>query len=143
MESTSVLNPAGEQMHRNCYACGAENPQGLNLKFSPSDDGSVTAELTCSDHLEGYKGWMHGGLITLLLDSAMTNCLFSHGYAAVTARLTVRFRAPVIVDQALTVSAWITRDAPPLHFLKAVIRQDGVVNSEAVGEFMERPDLLF
>jgi len=58
---------------------------------------------------QGYPGFLHGGISSLLMDSAMANCLFAHRISAMTARLIVRFLLPVAIDQPAVVKAWISR----------------------------------
>jgi uncharacterized protein (TIGR00369 family) len=106
--------------------------------FHPSGDGGVQATFDCRKAYEGYANVVHGGVVSALLDGAMTNCLFSHGHPGVTAELVVRFRHPVRTDTAATVRAWIERCAPPLHILKAELLQDQQLKATARGKFMEQ-----
>jgi acyl-coenzyme A thioesterase PaaI-like protein len=79
---------------------------------------------------------IHGGIVSTLLDAAMTNCLFALGHVAVTADLHVRFRHPLSTGQDAVVRAWVTRAAVPLFILEAQITQDGNIKATAVGKFM-------
>lgn len=127
-------------MHPLCIVCGREIGGGLNLRFSLRDDGSVEASFQCRQRLQGYPDTMHGGVTAALLDGAMTNCLFAHGIAAVTAEMTVRFRHPIELHDSLTVSARIARSQSPLHVIEARIVQREQVKATAAGKFMERPE---
>lgn len=129
MEQTRSRN------HSSCVVCGRAG--GLELGFSSHADGSVEALFHCRDSLQGYQGLLHGGVISALLDGAMTNCLFAHGIVAVTAELIVRFRHPVAIDGNVVVIGRITRSSPPLHLLEAEVRQDGIVMALAKSKFME------
>ena len=129
------------QAHSNCVVCSPSNGRSLCLKFAASNDGGVQAGFDCDESFEGYPGMLHGGVITSLLDGAMTNCMFARGTPAMTAELTVRFRHPVIVDRAANVRAWVERSSPPLHVLKAVVLQDEQLKATAVGKFMEQAGL--
>ena len=57
---------------------------GLGLRFEPQADGSVAAYFACAPNYQGYPGRLHGGVVSMLLDAAMTNCLFARGIQAVT-----------------------------------------------------------
>jgi uncharacterized protein (TIGR00369 family) len=103
-----------------------------------SEDGSVQATFSCDKAFEGYANVLHGGLISCMLDGAMTNCMFAHGYAAVTAELNVRFHHPVVIGEFATVRAWIDRSRSGLHVLKAEIVQNQQVRATATGKFLER-----
>ena len=55
-----------------CFACGKENPDGLQLEFKYSEDGSkVETTYIPPEKFQGWKGIVHGGIITTLLDEIM------------------------------------------------------------------------
>ena len=122
--------------HPDCFVCGSAHPAGLQLRFTPRADGSVTAEFDCGGMYQGYGGVIHGGIVAAILDGTMTNCLFALGHAAVTGDLHVRFRHPLCVGRSATIRAWVTRASPPLFVLTAEITQAGRVTAKAVGKFM-------
>ncbi len=73
-------------------ACG---PGGLlGLRFRPDGSHSVAASFRPRPEWQGYAGILHGGMISTLLDAAMTHCLFHHEVEAMTASLKVRFLEP-------------------------------------------------
>ncbi len=125
------------QVHPQCIICGSRHPQGFRLKFNAHADGHVEASFPCKRLYQGYEGYLHGGVIASLLDSAMTNCLFAHGRACLTGELTIRFLKPVIVNQPVIVSARITRSLPPLYHTEAGVQQNGQIMAKATAKFME------
>ena len=129
------------QLHANCVVCSLSNKRGLGLEFMLLEDGAVEAAFSCDKAFEGYENMLHGGVVSSLLDGAMTSCMFAHGCSVVTAELNVRFRHPVVTGQTATVRAWPARSAPPLYILKAKVLQDGQVKATATGKFMEQPQL--
>lgn len=137
-----VLCELRAQAHSNCVVCSPSNDRGLRLEFSASEDGSVQARFDCDRVFEGYASVLHGGMISSLLDGAMTNCLFARGHPGVTAELTVRFRHPVRTGKPVTVRAWIERCSPPLHVLKAEVVQDGQIKATARGKFMDQGQIV-
>lgn len=128
----------GHLAHPNCFVCGPGHRGGLHLQFALLDDGSVQARFGCGKSFEGYPGLLHGGVISALLDGAMTNCLFAHGQQGITGELKVRFRHPVVTDQPAVVRAWIDRPFPPFCVLEAELVQDERVKAKATGKFVER-----
>jgi hypothetical protein len=60
-----------KQAHPKCISCSVENATGLALDFSIRDDKGVQAEFFCNHVYQGYPGFLHGGVSSLLLDSAM------------------------------------------------------------------------
>jgi acyl-coenzyme A thioesterase PaaI-like protein len=125
------------RLHGQCVLCAADHPQGLRLAFDTHADGHVEALFPCDRLYQGYTGYLHGGVIAALLDSAMTNCLFAHGRAALTGELNVRFLKPIIVSRPAIVSARLAKSLPPLFYMEADIRQNGHIMAKASAKFME------
>lgn len=142
MTTDSVLNASkrvSNEAHPNCIVCSADHRSGLHLEFTLLEDGSVQATFDCGEAFQGYPGLLHGGVISSLLDGAMTNCLFAHGRQGITGELKVRFRHPVIIDRLAIVRAWIDRSISPFHVLHGELIQDEWVKAKATGKFVERP----
>jgi acyl-coenzyme A thioesterase PaaI-like protein len=85
---------------------------------------------------------MHGGVISAILDGAMTHCMFAQGKTAVTAEMSTRFRHPIMIRQMATVSAHIERSCHPLYLVKSQIVQAGEIKATATGKFLDQPQLL-
>jgi len=109
--------------------------------FHQRADGGVEGFFRGNGYCQGYADMMHGGIIALLLDGAMTNCLFAQGRTGVTARMELAFRHPVRASDGVTVRAWIERRSHPVYRLSAELVQDGQVKATANGVFMDRSDL--
>jgi acyl-coenzyme A thioesterase PaaI-like protein len=90
----------------------------------------------CRDALRSYPETLHGGVISALLDAAMTNALFAVGMVGVTAELTVRFLAPVALKSEAVVRASIERDAHPLFYLRAELEQGEKLMARAAARFL-------
>jgi len=131
-------NRTRDRAHPRCVACGPENANGFHLDFRPQPDGSVAAEVDCRESLQGYDGVVQGGIVSLLLDSAMTNCLFAQGITAMTAELTVRFREPLLTGRPATVTARLTRRAGTGFVLEGAVLQGGRPKAEGRAVFILR-----
>ncbi len=125
-----------EAAHPRCVACSPESASGLKLEFHDLGDGTVRACFHCSTVFQGYPGRLHGGIISTILDSAMTHCLFVQGHQAVTAELSVRFRAPVFLGQTVVAEARMARELYPLFCMEATLLQDGELKATATAKFM-------
>ena len=125
-----------KQAHPHCISCGAGNEAGLALEFHLREDSGVEARFECDRLYQGYTGFLHGGIASLLLDSAMANCLFAHRIAAVTARLIVRYISPVRITESVTARAWIREYEPPLYVLEAELEQGGKPVVRASAKFI-------
>ena len=133
-----ALSDLRKRAHPDCVVCGPENEVGLRLEFPMLDDGSVQTHFNCDAVYEGFPGMLHGGVISSLLDGAMTNCLFAHKRRGITGELKVRFSHPVVTGRGSIVRAWIEDSSPPFHVLKAELVQDQQVKARATGKFVEQ-----
>ena len=124
--------------HPDCFLCSPANKSGLHLAFRVCADGGVAAWFPCDQIFQGYPGFLHGGVISSLLDSAMANCLFSKGKAGFTAQLNIWFVQPVITGRVALVRAWMTDSLSPLYIMEANIIQNCRIAVRATGKFMER-----
>ncbi|ELR66631.1 hypothetical protein C942_04329 [Photobacterium marinum] len=128
-----------KQAHDNCIACGRvdNNPDSLGLTFMPQQDGSVSASFDVSARYQGYDGFLHGGMISTLLDAAMTHCLFAQGIQALTAELTVRFSTPVEIGQKVRLKARLTGQRRGIYQLEASITDEQQLLARATAKFIE------
>ena len=124
--------------HPACFACGVRNGDGLGLRFTEEPDGTVVGSFACEGKYQGYPDRLHGGVIAMLADAAMTHCLFVHRIKAVTGKLKLRFPRPVEVGVAATVRAAVVRSSPPAFVLKAEISQGGTIRATAEALFVEQ-----
>lgn len=121
--------------HPSCVACGDPRHGGLGLRFAGQPDDSVVAEFSCNAQYEGYPGHLHGGVIATLLDAAMMHWLFAHQTVAVTTKLEVQYRHPVLADVQAEVRASLLWESPSYHVLKAELTQHGTTRAVAKGVF--------
>ena len=126
--------------HPACVVCGDRNDGGLGLRFEEQADGSVVGLFACEPGYQGYPERLHGGVVAMLLDGAMTNCLFARRVRGFTAKLEVRFRHPVKVGVNATIRARLVHEAPPLYVLEAELLQHDTVRAVAKGKFFGEPE---
>lgn len=122
--------------HPYCFVCSESNPMGLALRYTLEPDGAVSGTFLGHCALEGYPGWLHGGVIAALVDGAMTNCLFANGVRALTAELQVRYLAPVMSAEPADIRAWLESSRHGLFQLRGEIRQGGIVKVRASSKFV-------
>jgi uncharacterized protein (TIGR00369 family) len=114
-----------------CFACGQKNPIGLKLKFGW--DGRVArAEFTPGELHQGWAGVIHGGIISCLLDEAMSYAALFSGANSLTATMQTRFRRPLEVDEPVTVTASLTKKTRKLVEAKAEVSlKDGTLVADS------------
>lgn len=82
-----------------CFVCGNRNSHGLKLAFSSDENtGEVTSKAVFSRRFQGWKGVLHGGIISTVLDEIMIKAADQKGLRCVTAELTVKFKKPAFTD---------------------------------------------
>jgi uncharacterized protein (TIGR00369 family) len=114
-----------------CFACGPKNPIGLKLKFD-WDGREVKSRFTPGEFHQGWAGLVHGGITASLLDEAMSYAALYSGVNSLTARMQVRFKRPVPIDEPLTVTASVTRKTRRLVETRGELRlDDGTLVAES------------
>ena len=101
-----------------CFVCGSKNPIGLKLKFTQEKKG-VRSEFTIGELYQGWTGVVHGGIISCILDEAMSYATLHAGVDTLTARMQTRFKRPLQTGQPLVVTARVTRKTRKLVEAKA------------------------
>lgn len=121
-----------------CYVCGGKNPFGLHVDFE-IDKGSrsINARFIPAAHHQGYEGIIHGGILSALLDEAMVKLAFSLGISAVTAEITIKFKAPAAPGDELFISARLDSESGRLIEASARIERSGRTIAEARGKLLK------
>lgn len=135
MQSDTSVNLALDNDH--CFVCGMRNPFGLQVKPEIKNDGEfVRIECTPPEHLQGWADILHGGILSTLLDEAITYVgISTFNQHAVTAQLEVRFRKPAPTRVKLFVSAERIKVSRRLVEAKAeVTLSDGTLIATGVGK---------
>lgn len=120
-----------------CFACGMENPDGLRIEWKT--EGLTTfAEFIADQKYQGWKGWVHGGIIATLLDEAMTRLASMVCGAAVSAELIVRYVAPAPIGEKLLIRGEIVKESRKLVETKAIITDvAGRIIAHSTGKVMK------
>ncbi|MCZ6677182.1 MAG: PaaI family thioesterase [Candidatus Poribacteria bacterium] len=122
-----------------CFACGQGNPFGLQVHPDIAPDGSqVIIECTPPDHFQGWADVVHGGILSTLLDEAITYVgIASFDSPAVTVQLEVRFKKPAHTGDRLIVAANRIKMTKRLITAEAYIElEDGTRIAEGSGKVM-------
>ena len=107
-----------------CFACGRENPLGLQLEwFNNYDENQVEASFTLSDHYCSYPGVVHGGIVATILDETSSRAvLLCNDFT----RLMVTLKMEVVYKK-------ITPTQTPLKAVGHVIK-NGTTRAQVEGE---------
>ena len=134
-DDTSQLSLNDETDYGLCFACGPLNSAGLQLEFKRLGGVVKTSFLGREEH-QGFPGYVHGGVITAILDEVMSRVALLENKWAITAKLNVRFRKPVSITEPLTAVAEKTRIVRGFLEAKGQISlTNGQVAADAIGTF--------
>ncbi len=123
------LNPA-------CFVCGEENLHGLHLEFQ-TDGRRASAGWTAASGWESFQGIVHGGILSAILDEAMSKAIISGGVEAFTADLRIRFRSKVCVGDSVFVNGWmVSREKRRVLAEASLTSEDGEERAHAWGVFL-------
>lgn len=125
-----------KKFHENCFACGENSKFGLKLKFKLLENKTLFGTLNLQSDYQGYNNILHGGIVSVILDSSMVNLFYlKDAIELKTAKLNVRFIKPIPSNGVISIYA--VADSSARHFYKASaqILIDNVVFAEAEGYF--------
>ena len=137
MAITPASGPAFEIAPHHCFACGTLNEHGLHLDLH-LERGRSWVELTLDDRFQGWDEIAHGGILSTILDEVMAWALVAEDNWGLTARLSVEFKAPVRIGQAIRAEGWITRSRKRIVDTEArvVDAADGRLLATATGVYL-------
>ena len=134
-ESGMSLNIEDDNM---CFACGQKNPISLGLKFQFYEENKVKANFKPRENLQGFKNIVHGGIITTILDEAMSKVVNMKEFEAVTAEMTVRFKKPVPINNVYIVNGIFNKKNKNLLFTEAILKnREESIYAKAEAKFMD------
>jgi uncharacterized protein (TIGR00369 family) len=136
-DSMSTLLKPNPENH--CFGCGGANARGMQLTFEQNDVAQrIRGEFRISADYQGGPGFVHGGIIAMLLDEVMAKVSRFAGDHAVTAELTVEYLRPVKVDRDLIVEGWEVGRVGRKRSREGEIRDaSGAVLARGRGTFLE------
>jgi acyl-coenzyme A thioesterase PaaI-like protein len=107
-----------------CFVCGAHNPHGLHLRFRRVGN-EVHAEFTPQAQHAGFRGIIHGGILSTVLDEEMFWAAASTKRKfCLAAELNVRFISKVSVGQRMLCVARLKADRGRLWESEAELRDE-------------------
>ena len=105
---------------------GASNPTSVELEVR-YDDTEVIADVTLRRAFEGAPGRAHGGIVAAAFDDVTGFVIAQLQEPAFTGELTVRYLAPVPIDEPLEIRARLDGRERRKLFISGEVRADGTV----------------
>ncbi len=129
--------PAHARRQTTCVVCGQDNPRGLQIQYGREKDGAMVAEWNPSAVWEGFDGIIHGGIVSTVLDEAMSKAVAASGAEALTAELRVRFRQPVNTGRLYRLRGWVVdRTKRRIRTEAALVSASGEEHAHAWAVFL-------
>ena len=127
--------------YHGCFGCGKDNPCGVALEFTDNGD-KVTATYVPKDVHVGFRGVVHGGVVTTLLDEAMWWAIAAaHKQNTFTAKVTVEFKRPIEHNKSYVIEGEVTAERRGRIFLAQgrVVDNQGNICATGSGTFIKAP----
>ncbi len=119
-----------------CFVCGGENPVGLRLQFD-NDDGGTRTTLLFPEHFQGWESYVHGGILSTVLDEIMVRAAMAKGTRCVTGEITVKFLKPVLTSTPYTLIGRLVEERGRVLLAEAWIEDAGrQVMTRATGKLV-------
>jgi uncharacterized protein (TIGR00369 family) len=128
-----------EPGYQGCFVCGKQNARGLRLDFAldPAHD-EIVARFAFPQETQGFENIVHGGFVSMLLDESMAKACLEKGFRAVTAKMELRFKKPVLVGEEIEVRGSVVEVKGKKVFTRArCTGSSGELKALAVGFFLK------
>jgi uncharacterized protein (TIGR00369 family) len=121
-----------------CIGCGGANPRGMHLSFEKDDERQrIVGHFRLGDEYQGGSGFLHGGIIALVLDEVMSKVSRFHVEHAVTAELRVEYKRPIRVNTDIVVEGFMTRrEGRQLYYEGEIRNQAGDLLARGEGRWV-------
>lgn len=125
------------RVDRGCFACGFENPHGLQMSFE-TDGTQLRSKLNLRERFRGWGSLIHGGVLSTILDETMSwATIYLTGKFILTKGMQVNFVNPVRVGMELVSYGYILEKVSDRRVVTAaeIKGQRGELYASSKGEF--------
>ena len=95
----------------------------------------VNAIARCGARYEGPPGLVHGGIVAACFDEVLAVAQRDAGVGGLTRELTIRYRQPIRLDDALVFTAWIEHGDGRRAFGRAACHVADTLHADAEAQF--------
>jgi len=130
--------PIQKLQGHHCFACGTDNPIGLNMQFYRMGD-MICSDIVLERNHEGWEGMAHGGIISTLLDEVMSwTVLYFKRTFLVTRKMDMKYIKSVPLGVPLTVRGKILDDTctPKIEIRGEIVDAQKKLLVRSRGEFV-------
>lgn len=122
-----------------CFACGTENPIGLNMRFF-REDNRICSQIILDRNYEGWENIVHGGIVSTMLDEIMSwAIMYFKKVFIMTRTMEIKYVRPVLINVPLKVCGEMLDDSSPpkIHARGEIRDEEGRLLVRSKGEFVE------
>lgn len=121
-----MLDNAGWGFESNCFVCERSNAHGLQIPFAHDEDrDAVIADFAVGADFSGAPAYVHGGVLSAVLDEAMAWAAIAVGGAfALTSELSIRFLRPARIGRTYHVEATLIDTTAQQIHAQALLTDD-------------------
>lgn len=125
-----------------CFACGRQNPLGLNMDDFTFENREVGARFDPRPHYRGAGTTLHGGVAATALDEILVWAgILDQHVMSVTGKMEIRYRRPVHVTESIDVRARVDERRGKRLVTSGELLVDDEVRVEASGLYLVTSDL--
>ncbi len=130
--------PPETNIRNHCFGCGPANTQGMHLLFEQDDERRrIVGRFSLGEAFQGGAGFIHGGIIALVLDEVMSKVTRFSAEHAVTAELRVEYKKPIRVNTEILVEGFLARrDGRQLYHEGEIRNAAGELLARGEGRFV-------
>lgn len=132
--------------HSKCFGCGKDNPIGLKANFTyDTERNQVYFVYNFQEDYNGAPSFVHGGIISTLLDETMGSLCFHLGFLVMTDEMCYKYHKPTPVKTDLLANSWvIKKEKRKIHLeCKLCSLDDSIIYVTGRGIFHILPDKYF
>jgi len=143
-----------DQMHDNfCWGCGADNPDGLQLKSAWDGEVAVARWQPHAEHAAGPRHVLNGGIIATLLDCHGVCIAIADAYARegraigsdpdlwyATASMMIDYLRPTPLESSVALRGWTAAVEDRSTTVECELDADGKVRARATVRAVRVPD---
>jgi uncharacterized protein (TIGR00369 family) len=137
-ESRHLPDATLDERSNHCFGCSPNNPQGLHLQFTIDVEALTATAPVCLTRMhEGPPGHIHGGIIAVLMDEAMSKLNRPLNAVAMTRNMQIDYLRPSPLGQTLTLSSrHLRREGRKLFHHAELTDAAGHILAQATGLFI-------
>ena len=139
---TAFIDRVRAHYDEGCFACGRENPIGLQMDNFGLADGEVTATFNPREHYRGAGTTLHGGVAATALDEILVWAgILEHRVMSVTGKLEIRYRREATVADTILLRSRVDERRGRRLLASGELLVEDRVRVEASGLFLVTADL--